>query len=122
MKEKIRLLFVDDEDSMRMLIKNQFVHEGFFVETVDDGDTAIEVLKKNKYDIIILDIKMPRMNGIEVLKYIKENKIGSKVIVLTAVDDLAVAIEAVKNGANDYLTKPYDLDNLLSCIQKVLGK
>jgi DNA-binding response OmpR family regulator len=122
MGEQIRLLYVDDEDSMRLLIKNQFVHEGFFVDTADDGDTAVEVLKKSAYDIIVLDIKMPRMNGIEVLKYIKQHRIPSRVIILTAVDDLTIAIEAVKNGADDYLTKPYDLDNLLACIHKVLAK
>ena len=88
----------------------------------DDGDTAIDLLKKDPYDILLLDIRMPRVNGVEVLKYLRERKIASRVIMLTAVDDLSVAIESVKNGANDYITKPYDLQVLLSSIQRVMAK
>ena len=122
MSQKIKLLYVDDEDSLRILVKNQLVSEGFEVDTADDGDTAVEILQKKQYDIILLDIRMPRMNGIDVLKYLKQNKIRPRVIMLTAVDDLSIAIESLKNGANDYITKPYDLDNLLNCIQRVLAK
>jgi len=122
MAKQIRLLYADDEDSLRYLVKNQLEGEGFYVETADDGDTAIDLLKKNPYDILLLDIRMPRLNGVEVLKYLRERKISSRVIMLTAVDDLSVAIEAVKNGANDYITKPYDLQVLLSSIQRVMAK
>lgn len=117
-----RVLYVDDEDSLRVLVHDQLVGEGFSVATADDGDTAIEDLKKNPYEVILLDIRMPRVSGIEVLKFIKASKITSRIIVLTAVDDLAVAIEAVKNGANDYLTKPYDLNGLLMSIRRVMAK
>ena len=65
---------------------------------------------------------MPRMNGIEVLQYMKQHNIRPRVIMLTGVDDLSVAIQAVKNGANDYITKPYDLQNLLACINRILAK
>lgn len=119
-EQQTRLLYVDDEDAMRLLVRNQFIHEGFDVETVDDGDVAINELQRASYDVVVLDIRMPRLNGIEVLKFMKDHGIRSKVVILTAVDDLAVAMEAVKNGANDYLTKPYDLDKLLRCIRKVL--
>ncbi len=122
MSNKIKLLFADDEEPLRILVKNHLLLEGFEVETVDDGDTAIDAMKKNTYDIVLLDIRMPRLNGIDVLKSMKQMKIRSRIIMLTAVDDLAVAIEAVKNGANDYITKPYDLDKLLECIHRVLAK
>jgi DNA-binding response OmpR family regulator len=122
MSAQTRLLYVDDEDTLRLLVHDQLEGEGFAVSTADDGDTAIEDLKKNSYDVILLDIRMPRMSGIEVLKFIKAEKITSRVIVLTAVDDLSVAIEAVKNGANDYLTKPYDLNGLLTSIRRVMAK
>ena len=122
MSQPIRLLYVDDEESLRILVKSQLISEGFYVEAADDGDTAVEDLKKNSYDIILLDIRMPRMNGIEVLKFIKQQKIKSRVVMLTAVDDLSIAIESVKNGANDYVTKPYDLNNLLACINRVIAR
>ena len=119
MDKKLRLLYVDDEEQLRHLVSDQLKGEGYDVETADDGDTALELIKKGKYDLILLDIRMPRVSGIEVLKYLKAHKITSRVIMLTAVDDLSIALETVKNGANDYLTKPYDLDNLLACIRRV---
>ncbi|MBI1805449.1 MAG: response regulator [Ignavibacteria bacterium] len=119
MDKKLRLLFVDDEDQLRLVVSDQLQSEGYDVETADDGDTALVMIKKNKYDLILLDIRMPRVSGIEVLKYLKEHKVSSRVIMLTAVDDLSIALESIKNGANDYLTKPYDLDNLLTCIRRV---
>ena len=122
MTKNIRILYVDDEEELRFLVENQLTTEGFFVETADDGDTAIKILKENSYDIILLDIRMPRVNGIEVLKYIKKQKINARVIMLTAVDDLSVALEAVKSGAIDYLTKPYEFETLIKAIQRVVAK
>ncbi len=122
MAGKVRILFADDEEHLRMLVRDQLVSEGFDVQTADDGDTALECLKREKYDILLLDIRMPRMSGIEVLKRIRQMDVGIRVVMLTAVDDLSVALEALKNGAHDYLTKPYDLARLLSCIRKVAGE
>lgn len=113
------VLYVDDEDTLRGLVQDQLSLEGFSVETADDGDTAVAMVSKKTYDVILLDVRMPRMSGIEVLKHLKKNKIYSRVIMLTGVDDLGVALEAVKNGANDYLTKPYELANLVKCIKRV---
>ncbi len=121
MPKELKVLFVDDEESLRMLVKNQLTMEGFSVDTADDGDTAVDMLKLKPYDLALLDIRMPRMNGIEVLRHIRRTSPAMRVIMLTAVDDLAIAIEAVKNGANDYLTKPYDTDNLVASIRKVLA-
>ena len=122
MSKRTRLLYVDDEDSLRMLVEGQLEVEGFQVETADDGDTGIALLDKHSYDVVLLDMRMPRVSGIEVLKHMRERKIASRVIILTAVDDLSVAIEAVKNGASDYLTKPYELGVLLASIKRVLAK
>lgn len=120
-EKKVRVLYVDDESSLRMLVQSQLSQEGYDVEVADDGDTAIEMLQKKSFDIILLDIRMPRMSGIEVLKYIREKNITARVVMLTAVDDLSVAIEAVKHGANDYLTKPYDLSTLLASIRRIVA-
>ncbi len=113
------VLYVDDEETLRGLVQDQLSLEGFSVETADDGDTAVAMVSKKTYDVILLDVRMPRMSGIEVLKHLKKSKIYSRVIMLTGVDDLGVALEAVKNGANDYLTKPYELANLVKCIKRV---
>src|SRR5713101_6155616 len=113
MTARISILYVDDEEALRILVPNQLNMEGFVVDTADDGDTAVEMLGKKTYDVVLLDIRMPRMNGIDVLRYVREHNLGSRVIMLTAVDDLTVAMEAVKNGANDYLTKPYDIGTLV---------
>ena len=122
MTSKISILFVDDEESLRILVPNQLNMEGFAVDTADDGDTAVQMLAKKTYDVVLLDIRMPRMNGIEVLKHLRDKKITSRVVMLTGVDDLTVALEAIKNGANDYVTKPYDLTTLIACISRVAAK
>ncbi len=121
MKKKPTILYVDDEEDLRFLVKDQLGTRGFEVQTADDGDTATEMMKKGSYDLILLDIRMPRMNGIEVLKYMRENKVNARTIMLTGMDDLTIALEAVKNGANDYLTKPYEVDGLVKSITRVLG-
>ncbi len=118
----INILYVDDEDILRTLVADQLGAQGYTVETADDGDTALEILAKKTFDIILLDIRMPRVSGMEVLKELRRRKNTTRIIVLTAVDDLAVAIEAVKNGATDYLTKPYDLAALVASIQRVLAR
>ena len=113
------VLYVDDEETLRGLVQDQLSLEGFTVETADDGDTAVDMVGKKTYDVVLLDVRMPRMSGIEVLKHMRQHKIYSRVIMLTGVDDLGVAVEAVKNGANDYLTKPYELMNLVKCIKRI---
>lgn len=118
----IRVLFVDDEPALRMLVETQLRDEGIDVTTADDGDTALDILDKEKFDLILLDIRMPRMDGVSVLKEIGERRISSRVIMLTAVEDFEVAIEAVKLGAIDYITKPYQLEELTARIRRVVAK
>lgn len=120
--QKTTILYVDDEETLRQLVQDQLSLEGFVVETADDGDTAVAMLTKKEYEVVLLDVRMPRMSGIEVLKYMKKKKIYSRIIMLTGVDDLTVAMESVKNGANDYLTKPYELASLVKCIRRVTAK
>jgi DNA-binding response OmpR family regulator len=116
-----KLLYVDDEETLRILVKSQLTLEGYDVETADDGDIALEMLEKNSYDLILLDIRMPRVDGFEVLKILKDRNNRIRVIMLTAVTDLSSAIEAVKLGANDYITKPFSIEELLSCINRALA-
>lgn len=109
----IRILLVDDEEALRNALTGELTEEGYKVETADDGDTAIAILQEKKFEIVLLDIRMPRMSGMEVLRFIKEKTPATKVVVLTAVTDLKTAMEAKRYGAEDYVEKPYILDDLL---------
>jgi len=122
MNRSLSLLYIDDDEPLRVLAKDQLEEAGYTVTLADDGDTGLDLLSKKRYDVIILDVRMPRMNGIEVLKRLKEMKCPSRIVMLTAVDDITIAIEACKNGANDYITKPFDLHSLISCIDKVSAR
>ena len=117
-----KILYVDDEETLRLLVKSQLTNEGYDVEVADDGDVAVEMLSQSPQDLVLLDIRMPRMNGVAVLETLKKKNIKPRIIMLTAVDDLTVAIQCVKLGANDYLTKPFDLEHLLAAIKRVLAR
>jgi DNA-binding NtrC family response regulator len=120
MAKKSSILVVDDEDSLRNVLSNELTNEGYDVRSASDGDEAITELQKNQFDLILLDIKMPRMNGFEVLKFIKESFPKMKVVMLTGFADLKNAIESKKLGADDFVSKPYDLVDLLTTIERVL--
>ncbi len=122
MAEKSKILVVDDEEALRYLLSSELAAEGYDVETAGDGDEAIESIKQKDYDVVLLDIKMPRVDGFEVLKFIKQNKPEIKVIMLTAYADVKNAIEALKLGASDFVSKPYDLEDILTSINRALGK
>jgi len=120
MAKKSSVLVVDDEDSLRTVLSNELSNEGYEVRNAADGDAAISELQKTEYDLVLLDIKMPRMNGFEVLKFIKEGHPKTKVVMLTGFADLKNAIESKKLGADDFVSKPYDLVDLLTTIERVL--
>lgn len=117
-----RLLYAEDEDSTRAIVADQLVQAGYEVDMAVDGQEAIEKLQSGTYNLVLLDIKMPRKDGIEVLKFLKEKKMKPRVVMLTAVEDLSIAISCVKLGAIDYVTKPFSLDALLECVSRVLAK
>lgn len=122
MPEKSKILLVDDEDALRTVLSGELISEGYDVRTASDGDEAIDVIQKEAFDLLLLDIKMPRVNGFEVLKYVKERKPATKVVMLTAFADLKNAIESKKLGAEDFVSKPYDLVDLLTTIERVLNE
>lgn len=117
-----RVLYVDDEEPLRVLVKSELGQHGYEVETAEDGDVALTMLEQKSYDLVLLDIRMPRMDGIEVLNRMKARSIRPRIIMLTGVDDLSIAVRSVKLGATDFLTKPYDLEQLLSSIKRVLAR
>jgi DNA-binding NtrC family response regulator len=122
MAKKSSILVVDDEDALRTVLSGELANEGYEVRTAGDGDEAINELEKALFDLVLLDIKMPRINGFEVLKFIKEKQPKTKVVMLTGFADLKNAIESKKLGADDFVSKPYDLVDLLTTIERVLSE
>ncbi len=122
MSEKSKILVVDDEDALRTVLSIGLTSEGYNVSTASDGHEAISGLQKETFDLVVLDIKMPRMNGFEVLKFIKEKHPTTKVVVATGSGDLKDAIESKKLGAEGFVGKPYDLVDLLTTIERVLNE
>ncbi len=120
MAEKNSILVVDDEDALRTVLSSELESEGYVVATAGDGDEAISILQGKSFDLVLLDIKMPRVDGFEVLRFIKERYPATKVIMLTGFADLKNAIESKKLGAEDFVSKPYDLVDLLTTIERVL--
>ena len=122
MSEKSKILVVDDEDALRTVLSIGLTSEGYNVSTASDGDEAISGLQKETFDLVLLDVKMPRMNGFEVLKFIKEKHPIMKVVMLTGSGDLKDAIESKKLGAEGFVAKPCDLVDLLTTIERVLSE
>ncbi len=122
MADKSRILVVDDEEPLRSVLSSELTSGGYDVATAADGDEAIESVQNKKFDLVLLDIKMGKVDGFEVLKYIKKSYPALKVIMLTGFADLKNAIESKKHGAEDFVSKPYDLVDLLTTIERVLSE
>lgn len=115
------ILVIDDEDSMCNFMEIMLTKEGYKVETVISGRDAISLLKNRNYDLVIADLHMPEMTGIEVLKEVKEFKKDQDFIVMTAYASVDTAIDAMKQGAVDYITKPFKVDEIKIAIEKSLS-
>jgi DNA-binding NtrC family response regulator len=120
--EKIGILIVDDETVIRDGIKRVLEGDQFEVETCKSGHIAIERLQEKDYGLIITDLKMPDMNGIEVLKAVKALQPDIPVIIITGYASIDTAVEAIKNGASDYISKPFAPDLLLEKVQNALSQ
>jgi len=120
MADGAKILIVDDEETLRTLVKYELENQGFDIHDVATGEAALEYLAKNRADVVILDIKMPEMGGLEVLQKIKQEDLARKVIMLTGVGELKIARESLELGASDFMSKPFEMSNLLACINRVL--
>lgn len=114
------ILIVDDEDSLRLTLRLRLSAQGFTVLEAEDGEAALEQLKNNPVDLILLDINMPRMDGIEALGHITEMYPGVDVMMLTGFADFTTAIECLKKGAKDYLVKPIEVTELITRVRTAL--
>jgi two-component system nitrogen regulation response regulator GlnG len=113
-----RILVADDEESIRWVLSKALKKQGFDVEVAEDGNQARKMVQERRYDLAILDIKMPGTNGLDVLKFIREEYPATLVVIMTAEATMEHAVTAMKNGAYDYLTKPFDLSALDAIILK----
>ncbi len=113
------ILVADDEESMRWVLSKALKKKGFAVDLARDGDEALRFIRTNTYDLAILDIKMPGLSGLELLDRVRELKSDLLVVIMTAEASMKNAVEAMKRGAYDYLTKPFDLDVIDAIIEKV---
>ncbi len=121
MKTHLKMLCVDDNADLLENLAQQFIAEDFDVDTAVDGLDAVEKIAAKQYDIILLDLTMPRLDVMGVLREIKAMGINPHVIILTALAEVSTAQECVKLGAKDYISKPYDPEDLLHVVIKVLG-
>jgi DNA-binding NtrC family response regulator len=114
----IKVLAIDDEEPFRRLLKKELTRKGFSVETAADGESALELLKSDEYDVVLLDIVMPGIDGIELMKKIGNDPATPATVVLTGMATVETAVEAMRNGAYDYISKPYKLDELVIVINR----
>lgn len=116
------ILIIDDERAIRKALSEILTFEGFVVDEAVDGEEGIKKIKENNYDCILCDIKMPKKDGIEVLQIAKEEKPDIPFIVISGHGNLETAVEAVKKGAYDYISKPPDLNRLLITLRNAMDK
>jgi CheY-like chemotaxis protein len=115
------ILVVEDETVMRESLRDWLSDEGYLVETAEHGEAALKAIGKQDFSLLILDMKLPGKNGLEVLKEVREQKPKINGIIITAYPSIETAVEAMRIGAIDYLPKPFSLDALEELIQKTLG-
>src|SRR5690554_5595753 len=116
------ILLVDDERPNRRVLREIFEFEKFKVEEAEDGEVALDLIIKNDYDVILLDIKMPKKDGMEVLDGMREAGKDTPVVVLSGHGTIETAVEAVKKGAYDYVPKPPDLNRILITVRNAMEK
>lgn len=117
-----KILVIDDERAIRRSIKEILEFEKHQVEEAEEGNMALNMALKNNYDVILSDIKMPKLDGIELLQKLIENNVQSAIIIMSGHGTIETAVDAVKKGAYDYLAKPIDLNRLLVSVRNALEK
>ena len=121
-KKKDKILIVDDSADTRLIIQRNLSEQGYQVFTTADVINAIQILSSVHIDLIITDLKMPKVSGIDLIKHVRENCKDSEVIMITGYPSIESAVKAVKIGALDYLTKPFTDDELLNAVKKAFEK
>src|SRR5881628_3618170 len=115
-----KILIAEDEESLRWVLKKALEDEGYWVQTIANGQLARQSLHENHFDVSLIDIRLPELDGLTLLKEAKEAGIDTAMILMTAQNTMANAIEAMKRGAYDYVTKPFDLEEILLLVNRAL--
>jgi len=115
-----KVLIVDDQNGIRVLLTEVFGSDGYKTYQASNGRLALEIVRRDRPDVVLLDMKIPGMDGLEILKQIKKIDAGVKVIMMTAYGELDMIKEATECGALMHFTKPFDIDELRSAVSSVL--
>lgn len=118
----MRILVVEDEKDLNRVISKRLENEGYSVDRCFDGEEALEFINMGEFDVIIMDIMMPKMSGTDVLKTMRSNKNDTPVLLLTAKDSIADRVAGLDAGAQDYLIKPFAFEELLARIRNITRK
>ncbi|MEM2465935.1 MAG: response regulator [Candidatus Bathyarchaeia archaeon] len=122
MAENARILIVDDDENIRKVLTTILEEEGYTVDEAENAKKAIDKTKRNVYNLALIDIRLPDMEGIELLTKIKDTVPKMRKIIITGYPTLQNAIEAVNRGADAYILKPFDIDKVLATIKEQLRK
>lgn len=113
----MKILIIEDDENILCLLKDGFEEEDFIVETANNGSDGLYLASMNSYDVIILDWMLPQMSGINILEKIRNEDINTAVIMLTAKDEIKNKVEGLKQGADDYLAKPFSFEELQARVE-----
>ncbi len=116
-----RILIVDDDPSQRSLLNSFLRSQGFDTVTADSGERALETLRTGKFGMMISDVRMPGLSGLETLRLARKEHATLPVLLVTAFTDVRDAVAAMRDGAVNYLAKPIDLDELMACVRSATG-
>ena len=114
------ILAIDDEQNIRHLIESEFSMEGLAVTTAGSGEEGLKLFDTEEFDVVLLDINLPKLNGVEVLKRLKQKSPDTEVIMITGYGDIKSAVDSIKQGARDYITKPFKLDEILALVKQAV--
>ncbi len=118
----MRILLVEDEKNVAAFIRKGLEEEFYAVDVAEDGAEGLLMATSNEYDLMILDIMLPGINGIELCKKLREKALKSPILMLTAIDSVSSKVEGLESGADDYLTKPFAFSELLARIKALLRR
>ena len=122
MSKQKRILIVDDDENIRELLEFDIVQSGYYVDTAVDGMDGLNKALNNSYDLILLDVMMPKMNGFDVCRHIRQAKINIPILMLAAKGTIQDKTEGFEGGADDYLVKPFDIQEVLLRIRVLLRR
>jgi two-component system chemotaxis response regulator CheY len=115
-----KILIVDDAEFLRMRISKMLTGEGFEVREAENGARAVQLYQEIKPDIVLMDVTMPEMDGLTALKEIRRQDPHARVVMLTALGQESVILDAIKSGARDFIVKPFERERVMTAIQKLL--